>query len=369
MDILFLSVAAGGGHMKAAESVKEVVEQKYPGSRCFIVDTLRYVNPVVDKLVIGSYLNSIKKTPQIYGMLYEMSESGENIYDFSEAVNKLMSFKVKTLIKEFKPSVVVCTHAFPLQMMSTLKKKRALDVPVLGILTDFAIHPLWIHDKIDAYVVSNDLMKYDMVNKGISQDIIFPYGIPVSSRFREECSRDAVLEEMELEDKLTFLLMGGSLGFGEIKGTFRSLLKSKRDIQIVTIAGNNTKLRKQLERYSLNTEKKVKVLSYTDKVAELMSASDFIITKPGGMTISEALIKGLPMLLISPIPGQEERNEQFLVNYGAAVRISDSDSIDSILFQVLDNPLKVRHMKEMGKYLSRPEAAYDIVNLLERMTE
>lgn len=365
MNVLFLSVSAGGGHVKAAEALREIIEEHHPGSRTLILDTLKYTNPMVDKLIVGGYLNTVRKTPQIYGMLYEMSESGENTHDFTKNVMRLLSYKIQLFIKEFKPDVIVCTHPFPLQMMSVLKKKKKLSIPVVAIMTDYVCHSFWLHECIDAYVTAHDTMKYQMIDRGILKETIFSYGIPVCRNFLKSRDRNSILEEFGLEDKTTFLVMGGSLGFGDIKGIFMSLLNNKTDLQIVAISGRNSKLKRQLEKYSEDSNKNVKILSFTNQVADLMQISDFIVTKPGGLTIAEALVKKLPMFLISPIPGQEEGNANFLVNSGVAARIMDSCDAEYVFHQIMDNPLRVRHMKEMAEYLAKPNSSEDIVKLLE----
>ncbi len=367
MDVLFLTVAAGGGHVKAAEALKEKIEDVYPGSRTLIVDTFRYVNPIINKLVIGSYLNTVKATPQIYGKLYELAESGDNMYDLSRNINKMLSHRIKNLIREFKPDIIVCTHFFPLQMLSGLKKKKVVNIPVVAVLTDFVTHSFWVHDCIDAYVVAHQYMKVEMENRGVSPDIVFPYGIPVSADFLKKKNRAEIRKEFDLEDKPTVLIMGGSLGFGEVRDTFLNMLNSKKDIQIIVITGKNERLKNKLDKFSVNATKKVKVFSYTNRVADIMDAADFIITKPGGMTISEALVKELPIFIISPIPGQEERNAQYLVNNGAAVRIYESAY--SAIDQIIDNPLRIKHLTEMARHLSKPHAAEDIVGLMKSLVE
>lgn len=369
MDTLILSVSAGGGHMKAAEAIKECIESKYPQSRTLIVDTLRYVNPIVDKFIVGGlYLNTVKNAPVLWGLLYELAESGDNMTDFSKAVNKLLSVKIKNLISDFRPSVIVCTHPFPLQMLSNLKKKGKVDVPTAAILTDYASHPFWLYEHIDAYVVAHDYMKYEVEKRNIPEEIIHPFGIPVSKSFLKKSDSAAILRELNLEeDKLTVLMMGGSLGFGEVRDTFQSLLNSKKDIQIIAITGKNLKLKRQLEKYSQHSKKKVIIMSYTNRVADLMDISDLIITKPGGMTIAESLVKELPIIIISPIPGQEERNAHFLTNVGAAARILDTDDVDAVLNQILDNPLRIKHMKEMCRFLAKPNSSQDTVSLLEKL--
>lgn len=368
MKVLFLSVSIGTGHMRAAEAIKEAIEVKYPKSEMLIVDTLKYINPIIDKLVVGSYLNTLKNTPKLYQKLYEMSDSGDNMNDISGTLNRLLSFRINKLVKNFEPSIIVCTHPFPLQMISNLKKKGKISVPIISILTDFVVHSFWLQSHIDAYVVAHDFMKYEMIKKGIPSHLIYPYGIPVSRKFTKRLkSKETLLKEYKLEDVPTFLIMGGGLGFGEIKSYFLSLLNHPKNLQIIAVTGKNLKLKKELEECSLNSSKKVKVLSFTKRIAELMAISDFIITKPGGMTISESLIKRLPILIISPIPGQEEKNAHFLLNNGLAARLFESDDMDDILFQFENNPLRVKQMKEMTKIFAKPNSSKDILNLLENL--
>ena len=368
MDILFLSVSAGGGHAKAAESIMNYVKKKYPDSRSLVVDTVKYISRILNKLVIGSYLNSLKSAPIIFEKIYNMAESGENLQDFSKTLNRLFSIKIGHLVKEFKPDAIICTHPFSLQMLSILKKRGKINVPVIGILTDFTYHPFWMYDYIDAYVVAHEYMKHEMVKKGIDSSIVYPYGLPVSNSFFISNDKTLLLKEFGLEDKLTVMLMGGSLGFGEVSSVYKTLLTNNIDLQVIVLTGRNSKLKKKLEAFTPNTDKKVLILGYTDRVSDLMQISDFLITKPGGMTIAEALIKEIPLIIMSPLPGQEQRNEQFIVNMGAAVTIEDTNNIDIVLYQIIENPIRIRHMKEMAKNLARPDAVKSIVNLVEKLT-
>jgi processive 1,2-diacylglycerol beta-glucosyltransferase len=367
MKVLFLSVSTGGGHFKAAEAIREKIEEKYPGSKTLVIDTLKYVNPIIDKLVVGGYLSTLKKTPQIYGKLYTFTETGDNIYDFSKTVNKLLSFKIRKLIVEFDPSVIVCTHPFPLQMLSGLKKNQKVTVPTIAILTDYASHPFWLHSHIDAYVIAHSSMKFEMISRGIEESIIHPIGIPVTSDFLQKKEKKCILKELQLEEKTTVLIMGGSLGFGEVRDVFKALLCSKRSIQIIAITGSNSKLKKQLEKHANTTNNLVKIFSYTDKVADLMEVSDFIITKPGGITITEALVKSLPIIVTSPLPGVEERNSNFLLNNGAAVRLLENENIESVLNQIMDNPLRINQMKTMASQLAKPDSSKEIIKLIEKL--
>lgn len=367
MNALYLSVSTGSGHIKAAQAIKEAAEVYYPCSRHLLVDSLKYINPVVDKLVVGGYLNTIRTSPQIYGKLFRFSEVSDNIYHFSKAINNFFSFKVKGLIESFEPSIIVCTHPFSIQMISTLKKREASDIPVIAVLTDFIIHSFWIDGNIDAYIVANDSMRNEMILRGIAPDRVFSYGIPVSDNFTIKKDRTFLLKDLGLSNRTTILIMGGSLGLGEITGAFLALLKSHMDIQIIVITGENAKVKKGLEELAAHSDKPVKILSYTDRVADYMDVSNLIITKPGGMTTAEALVKQVPIVLISPIPGQEEGNSSFLCREGAAVRINRINDISNIVQQLLSNPLQISLMKTAAMRLARPNAGRDTAALIETL--
>jgi len=368
VKILYLTVSVGGGHLKAAEAIMEEFQNKYPDSEHLIVDVLKYINPVLDKLVVGGYLGTIKKTPQLYRMLYEHSETGDNIYDFSNRVSHLLSSKIKDLMDEFKPDVIVCTHPFSMQLISRFKSKSRTKVPIVVILTDFIVHSFWLYDFVDAYVVAHEYMKIDMIRRGIESDRVFAYGIPVSPKFNIKNDRKKLMDEFGLEQgKHTALIMGGSLGYGKMNSSFKILSESKKDLQIIAITGRNQRQEQKFKRVANQSNKTMKVISYTDRVAEYMDVSDFIVTKPGGMTIAESLVKGLPMFIISPIPGQEEENAQFLLNIGCAARIWNHSNFDILLKETLENPLRLRHMKEMSSFLAKPYASENIIALIENL--
>lgn len=369
MDVLFLSISMGAGHLKAAYALKEYVEKKYPHSKNIIVDTFKYINPLAHKIIVDGYLKTIKIKPQLYGKLYNLSEYIKILNKLSNIMNIMLSPKIERLIKEFNPSVIVCTHPFPLQMVSYLKKENKISTPTIAILTDYVNHPLWFHKNIEAFIVGHDYIKQDMVRCGIPKERIFSYGVPVSQVFLNKEKKALARKELSLEDKFTVLIMGGSLGYGNLESTFVNFGKCFREMQLIVICGKNKKLEKRLKKISYSFNKKVQILGYTNNISKLMDAADILVTKPGGMTISEALIKELPMFIISPIPGQEERNAKFLVTSGAGIIISKNDDIENIFFQTIDNHLRFQQMKQMTRKLSTPCSGKNILNLMERLSK
>lgn len=186
MDVLYLSISMGAGHLRAAEALKEYVDEMYPDSRSLVIDTFKYINPLVHKVFVDGYLNIVRSIPYAYGALYRMSEQMDNMNKLSHALSKLFSYKLMKLIEEFKPSIIVCTHPFSLQIVSCLKKEGKITIPCIGILTDYVNHPFWFHDNIEAYVVAHDNIKHDMITSGIPEHRIYSFGIPVSKVFLQK---------------------------------------------------------------------------------------------------------------------------------------------------------------------------------------
>lgn len=359
MKILFLTVSVGGGHNKAAQNLANYLESNYDNVQCLIMDTLREINPLVDKVVVGSYLGTLKTSPKLYGKLFNITDHTNSFSDLSRQVNKILSIRLNTMIQNIKPDVIFCTHPFPIEMLSILKGKNKIDMPIIAIITDYGIHSYWVYPHIDKYIIAHESLTYDLNQKGIEESKILPLGLPVSEVFSKPHNKEVYLETLGLKNKPTILIMGGSLGFGDISNVFETLLTSLTGFQIVVICGTNFKLYNNLKIYeSRNSD--VKVIGYTDKIALYMAAADILLTKPGGMTISEALNIGIPMALMSPIPGQEERNARFLLNHGAAISLNSNDNFVSTLNQLLDNPIRLKSMKEMAKSIAKPNSQADI---------
>lgn len=368
MDILILSVSAGGGHSHAAEAVKQHVLLKEPDSRIEIIDTLKYINPVLDKVIIGSYLKTIKMTPALFGKLYYFSENDEALATVSKKINEMMASKLLQLIQDFNPQVIISTHPFPTEMVSILKRKYKIEIPIICILTDYSPHSFWIHPMIDAYVVSNKDMKEEMIERGVNGDQIFDLGIPTDPDFLDKFDKSATFKELNFNlDKPTFMVMGGSLGIGKISIIYKELLDIKKDIQILVITGNNKKLYSELLSIENTSNKAVKILGYTEEVNKYMQACDLLITKPGGLTISEALICRIPMAIFSPIPGQEERNADFLFRHNLAINLGNGDNCKEILDQMLEDKNSFIKMKENCKNFGKPQVGDSIYKLIESM--
>ncbi|NOH16570.1 MGDG synthase family glycosyltransferase [Clostridium cochlearium] len=370
MKVLIFSVSAGGGHSKAAEALKEYIDLYSPDSTVKVIDTLKYINPIIDKVIIGSYLKTIKITPSLFGKLYDYTESDYGLSIISAKFNEIMTYRLLPLIKDFNPDIFIATHPFPTEMLSILKSKHKINSPIISILTDYAPHSFWLHPCIDAYIVSNECMISEMVSKGIPKNTIYPFGIPISRDFLINYDKDETLSEINFySNKPTILVMGGSLGIGKITKVYENLLKVDEDIQIIVITGNNKKLYYDLLSYrnSINKNKASYIIGFTDKVNKYMQASDLLITKPGGLTITEALVSNIPLALFSPIPGQEEKNAQFLLTNKLAIDLHDGSNTQEIIENLLKDKSKLTTIKENQKKFSKPDVGKNIYNLILKL--
>ena len=370
--ILIFYGSYGGGHLSAAKSIEKHIKEKYPECETMLVDCIEYINKHLNKLFVEAYNEAAKKVPWAWKTAYHLSNDGLLTSMAVTTSNKLFSIKLNTLLQDFQPDLVISTHPFGTQMCGILKKKEKINCKIATILTDFHIHGQWLvfHEYCDYYFVSNEQMKSDMIEYGIESKKIHVSGIPVSERFNESFNREEICKELELDSakETVLFFVGGEFGLGN-KTTimvFKALIRLFKNLQIVAISGKNEKMKKKLNKIVESTESfnRVKVLEFTNKVPELMSISSYVITKPGGLTSTESLTSHLPMVIINPIPGQEEENAEFLVNSGAAIWIKKNDNIARALKMLYRNPHKLVSMKNNAIYLSRPNSTENICKVL-----
>lgn len=366
--IVVLYASVGGGHFKAAEGVKNYIVENYLDCDVEMLDALKYTNKTIDKLVIKSYVNMARYSPELWGDIYKLSAKQYSVANFTKAVHKLLSIRLEKYFKEQKPDIIVSTHPFITEMCAYLIKNKKINAKLNVILTDYASHRFWElkHEYVDNYFVSNNETKYTMISKGIDGDKIHVTGIPISPAFFKEYNKDEIYNEFELDsNKFTVLIFGGGeYGLSNIKRFYNGLLNVNEDIQVVTIAGKRLKSQTMFAKIAKQSNKRVVILGYTNKVPELMEIADLVISKPGGLTTTEILNKHIPFVIINPIPGQEEENANFLLNNGAAVRIFDAKRTKPFLDNLLSDSFRLEKMKEMQKHVAKPNSTRDIVETI-----
>lgn len=365
--VLFFSVSIGAGHDLAANAVIEALRSRYPECQTRLVDTFKYINPVLDKVISGSYMESLKFSPKIWGYLYSLAEEGEKLVDLNHILSKLVSVKTTRLINDYKPEVIVCTHAFPAGILSLLKGRGKVNAPIISVLTDYTVHPFWIHEHIDTYVIPCRDLKYHMLKYGVAEQKIAPLGVPIRKQFAQLRDKGCIRRSLGLKDITTILVMGGGLGLGEIEDIMRVLGNCHLELQIVPVTGRNEKLKAVLEL--IPTSNSNKVFGYVENMADLMQASDFIVTKPGGLTTAEMLAVGIPMIIVNPLPGQEERNTEFLLNNGVAVKVRRTEQLVPQLETLMHNEKRLLQIREMAETIANPLSADFLVDYIEKMLQ
>ena len=363
MKVLFLSVTAGQGHHQAAKAAMEVLGEQNIES--MMLDTFEYINPVLSESIARGYLISTKFTPKVYGRIYHMAEAIEKNnakISVSKLISSILSKKLVTFLREYNMDVIVCTHIFAAQIVSYLQSAGMLKARTIGIVTDFTMHPFWEDTCLDYYITASSQLTYQAEKKGIPREKVIPTGVPIFKKFAGKNDKTLMRGVLGIRDILTVLVMSGSMGYGNVTETIRHIDSLDMELQIISVCGNNKALKKRIE--NLPTRNKIFNYGFVDNVDILMDASDCIVTKPGGLTVSESLAKRLPMLLVNPIPGQEDRNAEFLLNNGLAMKVSDRFPVDETVYQLLCDGWRRRHLLEMMAEAGKPNASEDLAQLI-----
>lgn len=363
MNILFFSVSAGEGHNQVSKTVADFIKNHYAEHNVEIIDTFGYLSPHLHKIIIEAYIKSIKYTPALYGFIYKRSEvSDSSIMDVSEFLNQVvLSRKLAKLLADFQPDVIVCTHPFPAEALSVMKRKGKINIPLVTILTDYTIHPSWINKEVDYYIFPSENFAYQFQYWQIPPQKAKFFGIPVDEKFNRPCDRNALCTKLAVENTFTALIMGGGLGLGNITETLNYLFAYDVDIQLLVITGKNEALYHYLSKID---RPNLKVFGFVNNIDEFMSVSDLIITKPGGITVTESLNKELPILVTWNLPGQEERNTEFILNNGIGMVGTSPNSLISCINLLREDKEKYNVFKQNMARLKKPNATKDIVEFL-----
>jgi processive 1,2-diacylglycerol beta-glucosyltransferase len=359
LRVLFLSASVGVGHTAAAAAVGRELERQRAGARVDIVDSYQYAASIFSKVVADGYIGMVKTVPQVYRYIYDRAERATQVGAFRTWVSQFTASNLRPLLDERKPDVVVCTHAFPCGVMAEYKRMFAPDLPVVGIVTDFVVHPFWIYRNVDAYAVATQEMGAALLARGIAAERIVVSGIPVDSRFvTPRLPKEALRRALDLPaDRSVVLMMGGGLGIGPLDFMMRALGNVDVPLAGAIIVGRNKSLERRVLAMAERIDYPLRVLGFVDNVFDYMHASDVLVSKPGGLTSSEALVADLPMILVRPLPGQEERNTRFLVSRRAAIRAKGSRQLSQTVGDLLRSPERHAQLRASMLPLRKPNAA------------
>lgn len=369
--ILILYGSYGGGHLSASRNIKDYIEKNYPDSKIQMIDFMEYISRSINKVTTTAYSNIAKNAKWIWKKIYYSTEKGSMLKITSKAQTAL-ALKLNKLFKTFTPDLIISTHPFSSQMCAYLKSKGKLNCKLATVITDYSPHSQWFMfpDFVDYIFIAHEGMKDKLIKSGVAEEKIYVTGIPLSNRFLMHYNKEQILKNLNLSanKKTVLFFAGGELGIGQ-DSTFKilqTIIKSFPNMQVIAIAGRNIKMKNNFEELveETNSSQNVKVLAYTNKIAELMSISDLVISKPGGLTTTESLASGLPIIIINPIPGQETENAEFLEEHNVGIWLRKKDNIEEKLYDIFNNPVMLQKMKINARLLAKKNSTADICDIL-----
>ena len=372
MKILVLTITAGEGHNSTASAIKDGIDTIGGESvDCKIVDVYKLLNSMLYNAVSKGYLFATKRLKKLYGDIYALMENRKYSADDDSPMRKVNYGLAKTLekyVSMYDPDAIVYTHVLAGILLDDIKVRYGLRAKTIGIVTDFRLHPYWEEvTHLDYVVCADKRMTYSVCKKGFSKEKILPFGIPIHPKFTVEIPKETARAKLGLDNRLTLLVMGGSMGFGNMVENVKTLDALDIDYQIVVICGNNKDAYAQLSE--LETTKKMYVFGFVNNVELFMSAADLIVSKPGGLTSSEALAKRLPMVIVNPIPGQEDRNVEFLLNNGAAVATSKTLKLDEAVWMCLHDTTHLESIVDAIDKIRHPDSTRKICEFAVKLAK
>lgn len=366
--ILLLSVSAGAGHLRAAEAIRTCAEVAMPGVQATHLDVMDYVPKSFRKLYTDAYLGLVESLPAVWGYLYQASNDAppdSKMQRIRRAIERLSTHSLRREIRTRKPDAIICTHFLPAEMLSRMIRKEGLPCPVWLQVTDFDLHSMWVQEGMRGYFAANEEVAFRMRAQGIAAGQIHVTGIPIMPAFSSRPDRRACAAELGLDPaRTTILLMGGGAGLGSLDTVATQLLNIRQDFQLVVLAGRNAEALAALQTLATQHPGRLFPQGFTHRVERLMACADLVVTKPGGLTTSECLAMGLPMIVNSPIPGQEERNADYLLEQGVAMKACDAVTLEYRIRLLLSDPARLAVMRTKAASLGHADAARRVLDFV-----
>ncbi|MFH1790970.1 MAG: glycosyltransferase [Candidatus Omnitrophota bacterium] len=363
MKVLFLYISNDSGHHKASLAIERALT-KTGRVETMSVNALNYTNPILEKIIGRTYMGVIRSRPEFWGYLYDNPAIVRRVQKVRELIHKYNTGKLRDLLESFNPDAVVCTQAFPCGMVADYKKSRDPRIKVYGVLTDYAPHSYWVYSNVDAYFVPSEETGRRLVQNGIPPERVVETGIPVDEAFKVNKDRHEVLKSLGFcDDVPTVVIAGGSQGVGPLREAYLSLKRMQIDARIIAVTGKNKAAHrwfKAEEKKRGNDAKRLSALSFVDNMADILEAATVLVSKPGGISSAEACVKGVPLVIIDPIPGQESMNADYLLQRGAAIKVDNPANTGVLVEELLYNRWKLDELKKRAREISKPDSARDI---------
>lgn len=366
--ILVLSASVGAGHMRAAQAVEAALRQTVPDAVVRNIDVLELTNRAFRHLYGRAYLDLVNKAPHVLGYIYDLLDKpakaahqrgGDRLRLAWQEVNLR---KFTDVLKSEPWDLAINTHFLPAEIIAHLRRDEKVKLPQVTVTTDFDTHRLWVNPPCERYFTATQEGALYLQSFGVPRDATSVTGIPVHPVFARARNRSECLRRQGLKgDRHIVLQLAGGFGVGPIARLFEHLLQVQTPLEVVVVAGRNEAVRAQLETVLVPRRHRAHILGFTDQIDELMAVADIVVSKPGGLTTSETLASGAAMVIVNPIPGQESRNSDFLLECGAAVKANNLATLAYKLDSLLDPPDRLKQLRERARELGRPRAAFDVV--------
>ncbi|MDP2942788.1 MAG: glycosyltransferase [Candidatus Omnitrophota bacterium] len=371
MKIFIVHAPAGAGHKKAAEAIKDAFDRAKTNHDVRVINSLDYTNALFSRSYPWGYNFLVSKAPLLWSFFFYLTDF-KLFQFFMRPVRRLTNFIncvgfYRFIIRE-RPDCVISTHFLSTDIVSNLKALKLYEGKHITCVTDYGVHAFWIAKHVDNYVVASEYSKKELIAKGIVAENIRILGIPVQHKFTEKMEREAAIRKLGLKEGLfNILIIGGGLGVGPIPALVKVISGCACPFQLVVVCGNNKELVDELQGLAAGAKMPVKVYGFVENVNEFMDASDVMISKPGGLSLSEALVKGLPVLVSSYIAGHEEKNLRFLEKNNVGIGLKRVEEAPQRLQTLYASKDLLNSMKERAKQLGKPSAADDIALLALEM--
>ena len=367
--VLILSASAGAGHMRAADALERAFQRARAAAEVRHVDVLQLTNKLFRRLYSQAYLDLVNSSPELLGWFYDYLDTPWEGERRRLMLDKLNTRPLVKFLHDYAPDMIVCTHFLPAEIVSWLKAKHRLACPQAIVVTDLDVHAMWLCHHYEHYFVALEETREHLIKLGVPTAKVTVSGIPIDPVFAEKKSQHEMRRKHGLRPEVTtILLSAGGFGVGPVEHLLQALMEMKHSAQVIAVCGRNEELKKQIEELNHRRPRSAKVtikpIGFTTEMDEYMTAADIMVGKPGGLTTSEALAKGLLMVIVNPIPGQEERNSDHLLEEGVAIRCNNLPVLADKIDRLLDDGKRLTAMRANVKRMARPNAARDIVRKL-----
>ena len=372
LKVLIFSASFGAGHVRAAEAIIEVLRIREPNVEITHMDFGAFLNKTFNSVIKSTYIELIKHTPKLWGEFYYRTSRIHPGSLFQRFLNGLGKHEFEQLIQDIQPDLVICTYPTVAGVLAQQRLKGILNVPLVTIVTDYAVHSQWIHQGVDLYIVGSKSVYDGLIGRGIDPNSIRITGIPVSPKFELKLDRREMLEKLGLNPNLpTILVMGGAYGVLDgAKRICKILVETANPVQTLIVCGQDEKLYKALDPLIEEGKNAIVRFGFVKNIEDLMSAADMIITKAGGLTVSEAMTKRVPLVIFRPIPGQEEENTTYLEGSGAGRVAKNEEELEKIIINLFENPKDLEKMRwaaaKTVPIWAAARAVDEILKLLEK---